>query len=47
MRVRLEVEVAKIKRTETIEQLQTAKAEIEKPVAFEDELRERKKAPAR
>ena len=34
-------EVAKTKRTETIEQLQTAKAEVEKPFAFEDELREK------
>ena len=40
-KIPVKLEVAKTKRTETIEQLQTAKAEVEKPFAFEDELREK------
>ena len=40
-KISVKLEVAKTKRTETIEQLQTAKAEVEKPFAFEDELREK------
>ena len=40
-KIPIKLEVAKTKRTETIEQLQTAKAEVEKPFAFEDELREK------
>ena len=40
-KIHVKLEVAKTKRTETIEQLQTAKAEVEKPFAFEDELREK------
>ena len=37
----VKLEVAKTKRTETIEQLRNAKVEVEKPFAFEDELREK------
>ena len=40
-KIPVKLEVAKTKRTETVEQLQTAKAEVEKPFAFEDELREK------
>lgn len=40
-KIPIKLEVARTKRTETIEQLQTAKAEVEKPFAFEDELREK------
>ena len=40
-KIPVKLEVAKTKRTETIKQLQTAKAEVEKPFAFEDELREK------
>ena len=40
-KIPVKLEVAKTKRTETIEQLQTAKAEVEKPFAFENELREK------
>ena len=40
-KIPVKLEVAKTKLTETIEQLQTAKAEVEKPFAFEDELREK------
>ena len=40
-KIPVKLEVAKTKRTETIEQLQTAKAEVEKPFVFEDELREK------
>ena len=40
-KIPVKLEVARTKRTETIEQLQTAKAEVEKPFAFEDELREK------
>lgn len=35
------LEAAKTKWTETIEQLRNAKVEVEKPFAFEDELREK------
>ena len=37
----VKLEVAKTKRAETIEQLRNAKVEVEKPFAFEDELREK------
>ena len=37
----VKLEVAKTKRTETIEQLRNAKVEVEKPFSFEDELREK------
>ena len=40
-KIPVKLDVAKTKRTETVEQLQTAKAEVEKPFAFEDELREK------
>ena len=40
-KIPVKLEGAKTKRTETIVQLQTAKAEVEKPLAFEDELREK------
>ena len=40
-KIPVKLEVASTKRTETIEQLQTARAEVEKPFAFEDELREK------
>ena len=40
-KIPVKLEVANTKRTETIEQLQTARAEVEKPFAFEDELREK------
>ncbi len=40
-KIPVKLEVAKTKRAETIEQLQTAKAEVEKPFASEDELREK------
>ena len=40
-KIPVKLKVAKTKRTETVEQLQTAKAEVEKPFAFEDELREK------
>ena len=35
------LEAAKIKKAETMEQLETAKIEVEKPFAFEDELKEK------
>ena len=35
------LEAAKTKRTETIVQLETAKAEVQKPFAFEEELKEK------
>ena len=35
------LEVAKIKKAETMEQLETAKIEVEKPFGFEDELKEK------
>ena len=40
-KIPVKLEVARTKRTETIEQLQTAKAEVEKPFAFEYEMREK------
>ena len=40
-KIPVKLEVAKTKRTETIAQLDTAKVEVQKPFAFENELREK------
>lgn len=40
-KIPVKLEAAKIKKAETMEQLETAKIEVEKPFAFEDELKEK------
>ncbi len=40
-KIPVKLEAAKTKKAETMEQLETAKIEVEKPFAFEDELKEK------
>lgn len=44
-KIPVKLEISKAKRTEIIKQLQTVKAEVEKPLVFEDELKEKTERP--